>query len=312
MEFTNLHIQQLPKARSSWMYPIYIPSWNRAGTAPLLNMLSDAPAVVQRKVHIIVRPDQHADYVAAYPWAKIIHVHKPGLGPARTQGWLHARYVGHKRIVMMDDDIKHLSLLERIPRDGRPHSRRYSSRVSGVAEPMNTIKALAVACKMADVAFAEVPNASYGAARNALFSGDVQTKVGAEYYKGSFPSCVFFFDVERYTAKKLPPEYHFHGEDLAICLTALKRGQIWFTLPAVAYDQDGNIESMIPLDPLTEQGRQADIDNALIRYPDQHPYLRSSYKNKLGGVMRIGIKWAQFHKDNNTTAITVPMDEMFS
>lgn len=311
LEFDNPHVKLLRKSKTSWLHPIYVPSWNRAGVAPLLNMLGKAPSGVQRKVYIIVRPEQMDDYRAAYPWAKLVKVTKPGLGEARMAGIRHASRSGNTRIVMLDDDIKHISLLERIEREQKgPHTRRFSSRVSGVPEPMLLLRSLAVACKMANAAYEELPHCSYGAARNALFSGDVQTKVGATTNKGSFPSCVFFFDVERFKTRKLPKDFHMHGEDLAICLDTLNQGQHWFTLPGVAYDQDGNLESMIPLDPQTAEGRQADIDHAFKHYPEIAPYLKSSYKNKLGGVMRIGFQWRQWYRDTSTEAISVPIDEL--
>ena len=311
LEFDNPHVKLLRKSKTSWLHTIYVPSWNRAGVAPLLNMLRTAPRGVQRKVHIIVRPDQIADYQAHYPWAKLVKVTKPGLGEARMAGIRHAARTGNTRIVMLDDDIKHISLLERIEREGKsPHTRRFSSRVSGVPEPMLLLRSLAVACKMADAAYEELPHCSYGAVRNALFSGEQQTKVGATTNRGSFPSCVFFFDVERFKTRKLPKDFHMHGEDLAISLDTLNRGQFWFTLPGVAYDQDGNLESMIPLDPQAAEGRQADIDNAFKHYPSIAPYLKSSYKNKLGGVMRIGFQWGKWYRDTDTEAITVPIDEL--
>ena len=311
LEFANPHIPLLKKAKSSWTYPIYIPSWNRAGIAPLLNMLNDAPRGIQNKVRIIVRPEQKEDYRKHYPWARLVLVKRPGLGEARMAGIRNAERRGLKRIVMLDDDIKHISLLERIERENKgPHTRRFSSRVSGVPEPMLFLRSLAVACKMADSAFYEFPDCSYGAARNALFSGEQQTKVGATSNRGSFPSCVFFFDVERFKTRRLPKDFHMHGEDLAICLDTLNQGQYWFTLPGVAYDQDGHIESMIPLDPTTAEGRQVDIDNAFKHYPDIAPYLKASYKNKLGGVMRIGFKWGSWYKDTGTEAIDVPIDEL--
>src|SRR5690625_2423482 len=147
LEFDNPHVKLLRKSKTSWLHTIYVPSWNRAGVAPLLNMLRTAPRGVQRKVHIIVRPDQIADYQAHYPWAKLVKVTKPGLDEARMAGIRHAARAGNKRIVMLDDDIKHISLLERIEREAKsPHTRRFSSRVSGIPEPMLLLRSLAVAC----------------------------------------------------------------------------------------------------------------------------------------------------------------------
>lgn len=311
-EFANVHIPHLRAARASQLWPIYVPTCGRAGAAPLLQMLCNAPRGVQRRVYLIVREDEQAAYQAAYPWARTALTPSPGLGVARFAAIDHARQVGHHRIVMIDDDIRHLSLLQRIPREGKPpHTRRYSSKVSGVSEPLSTCRTLAVACTMAGSLLSGDPGLVYGAARNALFSGGVDTRVGAKINSGQFPSCVLFIDVDRYPVSGLPEAFHFHGEDLAMSLECLQRRLGWFTLTAVAYDQDGALPSQVPLDPMTAQGRQIDMDNALVHYPKVHQYLKASYKNKLGGVMRIGIRWNQWYKDSGTTPVTTPMDELF-
>lgn len=304
----NTHIKLLGKAKSSWLYPIYVPSYNRAGKAPLLEMLKSAPAAVQRKVHIVVRPKERTAYARSYPWAKIISEAIPGIGPARMRCLIDADRQGHANIVVLDDDIIHVSLLERnydVFSD-KHHTRRYSSRVSGTPEPMLLIRSLSVACKMASVLFSELPMASYGAARNALFSGDVDTSVGATLNKGSFPACVMFFDVERFTMREMPEAYQYHGEDLAMFLDAYSNGQDVFTLPGVAYDQHGGIETTIPLDPLSEVGRPH-LQTTKDDYPGIHPYLRVSMKNKLGGTMRIGVNWKRLYKDTNIEPVEIPL-----
>lgn len=311
-EFVNHHIPYFYRARTSWLWPLYIPTCGRAGKAPLLQMLNQAPRSVQRRVHLIVLPEEQGAYHKAHPWAAMSPPPSGGLGVARFAAINHARQAGHHRIVMMDDDIRHLSLLQRIPREGKPpHTRRYSSKVSSISEPESTLRTLGVACTMASSLLSGDPGVVYGAARNALFSGGVDTRVGAKVNGGQFPSCVLFIDVDRYPVSGLPEAFHFHGEDLAMSLECLQRRLGWFTLTAVAYDQDGALPSQVPLDPMTAQGRQIDMDNALVHYPSVHQYLKASYKNKLGGVMRIGIRWNQWYKDSGTTPVTTPMDELF-
>lgn len=292
------------------MYPIYVPSYTRAGTAPLLNMLSEAPHSIQRKVHIVVRKEEVALYRDFYPWATFVIVKRPGLGPARTKALTDAEHRGYERIVMLDDDIKHVSLLERISRadEGKgDHTRRYSSRVSGVAEPMLLIRSLAMGCYLSDGVFEERPEAVYGACRNALFSGDVDTTVGATLNKGTFPASVMFYDITRMENYELPRRFHMHGEDVAFAMDVMTRGGEWFTLPVVAFDQDGFIETTIPLDPTDPVARRVDIDNAAIEYPEIHPFLRESVKNKAGGVMRVGVNWKQWYKHTNTEPVEIPL-----
>jgi len=306
----NEHIALLrtPKL-TKWLYPIYVPSYSRAGSAPLLEMLKDASDYVQRNVTIVVRPEEVSDYHLAYPWAVVIAERQPGIGPARMRCLRNAERRGYKRIVVLDDDIIHVSLLERPA--GSSHTRRYSAKVSGWAEPGLLVRSLAVACHLADGVFKVRPAASYGAARNALFSGDVDTSIGATLNKGSFPACVMFMDVERFTMRErdLPAEFHFHGEDLAMFLDALTQEQEVFTLPGVAYDQHGSIQTTIPLDPQDAVGRPH-LQHTADAYPYMHDFLRVSMKNKLGGVMRIGVNWNRWYKATGTEPVEIPLTEL--
>lgn len=304
---TNEHIALLRKSKTSWLYPLYVPSYSRAGNAPLLEMLKTAPEAVQRKVHIVVRPTETYDYERAYPWATVVSESTSGIGPARMRCLVDAEFRGYKRIVVLDDDIWHVSLLERP--DGTQHTRRFSAKVSGIPEPMLLLRSLAVGCKLADGVFVTRPAASYGAARNALFSGDVDPRVGATLNKGSFPACVMFMDVQRFDMRVMPKEFKWHGEDLAMFLDAITQEQEVFTLPGVAYDQHGAIASTIPLDPQDAVGRPH-LASTEYHYPDIHPYLRVSMRNKLGGVMRIGVNWSQWYKATGSGPVEIPLTDI--
>lgn len=305
---SNEHIGLLREARPAWLYPIYVPSYTRAGKAPLLELLARAQRVVQLKVHIVVRSEELAEYRQAYPWAAFTVVRRVGLGPARTQALKNARRLGYERIVMMDDDIKHVSLLERP--EGSTHTRRYSSKVAGIPEPGLLVRSLAVACKLADGVFATRPDAVYGACRNALFSGDVRTDIGATLNRGTFPASVMFYDLERMENYELPPRFHLHGEDVAFAMDVMTRGQEWFTIPVAAFDQDGNIETTIPLDPHDSVARRVDIENAALDYPDIHPFLRESVRNKAGGVMRVGVNWNRWYKATGSGPVDLPLTDI--
>jgi hypothetical protein len=306
----NEHIRLLRRSKVSWLYPIYIPSHKRAGSAPLLNMLWDAPWSVQVKVHIVVRPEEVVAYTQAYPWAEIVEEATPGIGPARMACLRDAEERGYEKIVVLDDDIWHVSLLEAVEKDnGKTHARRYSARVSGIEEPTLLLRSLAVACRMADEVFTIYPEASYGAARNALFSGDTDVSVGVTLTSGSFPACVMFFDVDRFQMRDMPKPYQYHGEDLAMFLDTMERGQLTFTLPGVAYDQQGTIETTIPLDVTDEVGRPH-LETTEEFYPDMHQYLRVSMRNPLGGVMRIGVNWSRFYKATGRVPVKYPLTEL--
>jgi hypothetical protein len=289
------------------LYPIYVPSHDRAGVAPLLNMLNDADPRVQKLVHIVVRASQLRVYKLAYPWATVVVQQGKGIGPARMAALTHADIMTYERITVLDDDIIHVSLLERGERpNGGYHTRRYSAKVSGVPEPALLVGSLAAACRMADRVFKLVPHASYGAARNALFSGDQDTAVGATLNKGSFPACVMFFHLNRFRMREMPKAYQYHGEDLAMFLDALTDDQLTFTLTTVAYDQHSSIKSTIPLNPLDPVGRPH-LQTTARDYSQIHPYLRVSMRNPLGGVMRIGVNWKKWYAATNSKPIELPL-----
>ena len=308
----NQHIGLLRVAKSSWLYPIYVPSYSRAGKAPFLELMKTAPRSVQRLIHIVVRTEDQREYREAYPWAYVVVRESiPGIGPARMRCLIDAERRGYKRIVVVDDDIHRITLLQRVVRPGRPdYAQRYSSSLSGYPKDMSNVRSLAVACKLADQVFELRPDAAYGAARNALFSGPVaDPRHGAYLNKQSFPACVMFIDVERFSMRKMPKPFHFHGEDLAMFLHTMECGQRAFQLPAVAYDQQGFLKTTIPLDPLDPVGRPHLNDTPRF-YPNIHPYLRVSMRNKLGGVMRIGMLWARYYKDTQTGPDIIPMTEL--
>lgn len=306
----NEHLPLLKQAKSSWLYHIYVPSAYRAGTAPLLEMLNDAPAAVQKKVHIVTLPSQRAAYTKAYPWADVLTERKKGIGPARMMALKDADEFRYEHIVVLDDDIIHVSLLEETYPKGQRYARRYSAKLTGIPEPMLLIRSLAVSCRMAQAVFDLREDASYGAARNALFSGpDADPSIGAMLNKQSFPACVMFFSVARFRMREMPKPFHFHGEDLAMFLDNLSDGLRAFQLPAVAYDQNGNIETTIPLDPEDEVGRPHLLDTEHL-YPDIHPYLRVSMKNALGGTKRIGVNWSRYYKDTGTGPDIISMPEL--
>lgn len=310
----NEHIDLIPEATPQWIYPVYVPSYTRAGVAPLLNLFAECPGVVRRKVTIIVREEEREAYRAAYPWASLRVVNLPGLGPARMRALRAADLREQERLVMLDDDIKQLCLLSKTTNErGERYAQRYSKSISGMSAAEVLWRTLAVACKITDGVFALRPDASYGAARNALFSGPVaDPDVAAQIYKQSFPSCVMFFNLRRFAPRRLPKPFHFYGEDLAIFLENMKQGQVSFQMPCIAYDQGTTLKTTIPLDPSSPVGRRVDMDNAAVHYPELYPYLRESVRNKAGGVVRIGINWQKYNKETGHTQTELALTDVLA
>ena len=310
----NEHIALIKQAKMSWLYPIYVPSYSRAGRAPFLELLAkDVPErlLPGLRVHIVVRTEEVKDYRAAYPWATVVRESVHGIGPARMRCLIDAERRGFSRIVIVDDDIERITLLEETYKpNGQRHARRWSHGVAGGTKGMMNVRSLGAACKLSNAVFNLRADAAYGAARNALFSGPVaDPSIGAMLNKQSFPACVMFIDVERFSMRHMPEPFQYHGEDLAMFLDTLEQGQRSFQLPAVAYDQASWISTTIPLDPMDSVGRPH-LNHTDDYYPNIHPYLRVSMKNKLGGVMRIGMLWARYYKDTGTGPDIIPMTEL--
>lgn len=310
----NSHLKLLRSCKTSWLYPIYVPSYSRAGGAPLLAILAKAAPSVRKRVHIQVRASEASEYRRAYPWAKVLtHKGPYGVGPARAAILQHAEMVGFRRIVMLDDDVVHISLMEATINDkGKAHTRRWSEKLAGQLSEDHLPRSLAVACHLADQVFTAAPGASYGSGRQGLFSGDVDTSIGAFLDKGGFPACLLFFDLDRFSWRECPEPYRLHGEDLSMFLHTLSEGQQAFVIPSVAYDTKNSIESTIPLDPLDARGRQDDLDAAAGIYPEVAQYLRPTLKNKIGGIMKIGIHWPQWYKDTELQPTIIPMNDLIN
>ena len=297
---TTLLLKEFIESKFSDLMNIFVPSYNRSGIAPLLNMMTDAHPRIQQKIHVIVREDQLQDYRDTYPHMKILTVidGEAGVGPAKMSCLTRADELGYDRIIMMDDDITHVSVLQSIINSsGNRHSQRYSPRKSGIPEPMTTIRALTVTSIIADRVMDSDDRIAYGGIRNALFSGGVDTSESVLINQSSFPSCVMIFDLGRFKTRQLPSEYQFYGEDIAMWMENYSHDHDQFIIQTVAYDQSSNLETTVPLDPEDEEGRRIDMDNARVVYPDLYPFLRESYLNSNGGVKRIGIRWDRLNKE---------------
>jgi hypothetical protein len=89
----NDHLQLLKRAKASWIYPIYVPSYRRAGDAPLLDILAKASPSIQRRVNIMVRYEERHTYREAYPWAKVLTHRGPyGVGPRSYPPGCHSAH----------------------------------------------------------------------------------------------------------------------------------------------------------------------------------------------------------------------------
>lgn len=290
-------------ANSDRLYGVYIPSWNRAGSAPLLEKLSQANEIWRQDVTIVTRQGSVEEYRKAYPWTRVVAQTGPnGIGDARMECLRDAELRGIPRIIMLDDDIQHISLLEWVtPEDKFARSRRYSAAVCGAyLEPEMFCRSLTVATQLLGRVFDKHPEVSYGALRNALFSQMINpNRMTAWINKGPFPSCVMMFEMDRFTMRHMPKGFRYHGEDLALLLHNLQEGKHAAILTSVVYDQNGAVKTTIPLDPESTTGRAIDLASAEEHYPDIARYLRVGSRNSNGGVRRWTLNWKRWCNDHH-------------
>lgn len=295
-------IEMLRRVNPDLLYGMYIPSWNRAGSAPLLEKLSRADEIWRQDVTIVTRAESVVEYKQAYPWARVIaQWGANGIGEARMECLRDADRREVPRITMLDDDIQHVSLLEWIQPEGSyPRSRRYSAAVCGeYSEPEMFCRSLAAAKWQLGRVFDKFPEVSYGALRNALFSQGINPNLSTAWVnKGPFPSCVIMFEVARFSMRRMPTGFYRHGEDLAMLLYNLQEGKQAAILTSAVYDQNGAVKTTIPLDPESAEGRAADLSAAEDYYPGVARYLRVGSRNANGGVRRWTLNWKRWCTDH--------------
>lgn len=299
-----------------WMYPIYVPSYKRAGTAPILNLLANAPAYVQRMVYVVCRASESKKYRQAYPWATIVEQRVPwGIGPARMVCLHDADERGFERIVMLDDDITRVALLEDrgISPEGARKSGRYSPDTWGVTKLEATIKSLAFGCKMADAVFHHAGDVAYGSTRSAFMSSFVDVDTTAVIEARGFPLCVLFIDLERFTMRHMPKEFQYEGEDLAMFLDAYDNDHSAFLFDTLVFDDDRKLTTTIPFSGDGEIDRRQNLADARYMYDVLGPYLKVTNMNKdTGAVKRIGVDWRRYHKEQGTGSTVIYTGDVVS
>lgn len=297
-----------------WMYPIYVPSYNRAGVSPLLNLLAKAPEYIQEKVHVVCRASEYKVYRKAYPWAKIVEQRVPwGIGPARMVCLQDADDRGYERIVMLDDDITRVGFLEdRGTSDkGKPKSGRYSYKNTPWESWEFTLHCLAFGCKMADAVFYHAEDVAYGSTRSAFMSSEVDVSQTATIGARGFPLCVLFIDVNRFTMRYMPREFQYEGEDLAMFCDAYEQGYSTFLFNTLVFDDDRGLETTIPMSGDGEINRAGNYMDAQDMYTELGPYLRVTNMNQeTGAVKRIGVDWRRYHKGHGTEPTHVMTDDV--
>lgn len=312
-EYGALH-ELLYETKHEWMYPIYVPSYRRAGKSPLLKLLAQQPAEIRRLVYIVCRASESKAYRQEYPWATIVEQRVPwGIGPARMVCLMHADMMKFTRIVMMDDDITRVQLLEDRSTPDKIKSGRFSRDNTDMGPVEFFGRNLELGCKMADAVFHLARDVAYGSTRSAFMSSDVDVSETATIDARGFPLCVLFINTKRFTMRRMPAAFQYEGEDLAMFLHAYEEGKATFLFNSLVFDDDRNLETTIPMSGVGEIDRSANLMNAQKIYRELGPYLRVTNMNKLtGAVKRIGVDWRKYHKERGTNPTHILEGEVLS
>ena len=309
----DLHVNAMITAKLSSLWPIYIPSYNRASKAPLLNSLSKAGSNTQSKVTVVIRRSQLKEYQEAYALTKFRYafVDDPGVGPARIACLEHARKHNRHRILMLDDDMLSFHPLYKAKtKAGNPVIRSVTAKSLKWPDKVHvSIRSLSAACMYADRLLDRHLDLSYGALRNKLFSIGLDTDVYCDINKGSFPSCAFLIDVDRFSLTEFPCDpFNFHGEDLYMYVFNLKQGYNSFRVNNFCYCQDYDIDSNIPLN--DNIGRGIHIKHILKIWPDMEPYIIPVSKHSTGSIKRVGFNWRRLVKDGILKQYSVRTEDL--
>jgi len=225
-------------------YPIWVISYQRAGTAPLLNMATKWGR--QHDINIVVRESQREAYEAAYPRMNVHALPDDSIdcvGKARWAAASLAYALGEEAILMMDDDVLSLRFLfQREFFRGKNVGKECSGH--STLDDLEVLPDLAerVLLGMSAVArdvFAEHPKAMLGGAIKQHMSFDYRNHRTKYVLNGGVtPRQVMVWHVDRMFENGVAlnlERFGLHGDDIGIVAEILKAGGDCFAMPSFGY-----------------------------------------------------------------------------
>lgn len=293
------------------VYPIHVLSYNRAGSAPLLNMTAEFDEDLAALVTVHVREEQKQAYRKAYPHLKVVS-HRGPYGPWRVRDFIHryARRRGQERIVVLDDDITKISVME--DRSAQPGN-SISGRVLLKSTPYTPVeyftRSLAVLCLLADHILDEHPDVWYLGARHGFMSSQIDMTTVATLNQGKFPNQVFLIDTDRFRVDSLPEQFQQHGDDLAIALEVLANGGRMGIITGITFDEAAGMQTTIASQAGAEINRDSWWADLPVAYPTIHRYVKITKRNPSGSVKGLAINWKLWNQETGEEREDLPMAE---
>lgn len=256
--------------------PIWVISYNRFD-APTLTRMRDWMRLDD--VFVTVRDSQVAEYRKAFPYLQFVPMPDERInscGAARWGAYDSARERGHRRAIMLDDDILQFRALYqhhfvRGPNAGLPCSRVFDKDDIAEFGDVGPVEEaiLSVFGQTADTVFDEEPKAVLGTAIKRLRSFDNKNHQTRYLLNGgATPRQWTAWELERLEENNIRLNLdHFGvvGEDLGFLATLFQAGLDAFSMPSFAYDYWNQNEG---------QGRDPEgSDQSLIRTRGLAPIL---------------------------------------
>lgn len=297
-------------------YPLWIISYNRAGTAPFLEAAKEMAST--DNIHIVVRESQAKTYRAAYPMMKVYGLPDDSIDCVGKARWAAAQLawdLGYDEILMFDDDVLTLRFLflrhfMRGQNVGKPCS-GHSTLDDLAILPDLPERILAGISTVAKDVFAEHPMAILGGAIKQHMSFDVRNHETKYILNGGVtPRQAMVWNVGRMAEHGVAlntDRFGIHGDDIGIVAEILKAGGDCFAMPSFAYEhypESINIKTSVVRSADSKQQLHEFEWESLQMYPIKD-YLRVK-RSIIDGSYEWGdVNWVALNKIRKTQPIRV-------
>lgn len=301
--------------------PIYVISYGRAGTAPLLNNATKWTR--QDDVNVVVRVSQAAEYRAAYPTFNIRPLPDdmiPSCGAARW-GALDLALLtdGEEEAILMDDDVLHTRFLFQreffTGKNAGLECSGHNTLEDTSILPDTEERVVAAMGQVGREVFAAHPNAVLGSMikqhmsfsyknhrTKYVLNGGATPRQAMVWHPGRLADHGVRLDLEKFGV---------HGEDIGAIAAILAAGLDCFSMPSFVLDhwpEAVNINRSSIRNAETAARFHAEELEALMEYPIRD-YLRQK-RSKIDGSYEWGdVNWAALHRIRGTEALWVPWHE---
>lgn len=297
-------------------YPIWIISYNRAGSAPTLDSIS-ASWERTDDVNVVVRQSQAAAYRAAYPRLQVHALPDERISNVGRTRWGAAelaRALGEDVIIMMDDDVLKLDFLfqsaHRTGKNAGAECSGASNKADRVALPSLDERVVMGFGETARWLFEDEPLAVLGGMNKRHMSFSPKNhRTRYIINGGATPRQVYVWHLERMEEHGVALNvglFGRHGDDIGLTAEVLAAGLDCFNTPSFVFDhwpEEINIERSTLRNAQNAAGLHAAEWEALQEYPIKD-YLRIK-RDLIGNYQWGDVDWVKLAKHRGQPARVV-------